>query len=69
MHHNTTFIDDPLGLSGSLFGRGSANIWANDSYSAPGVTARDNRSELDPNSVAIYWAEMSMADDGREKQN
>lgn len=66
-HHHNTFIDDPLGLSGSLFGRGSANIWASDPHSTSGITPLDNRSELDPNSAAIYWAEMFLADDERDK--
>uniref|UniRef100_A0A0R3RIG6 TMEM131_like domain-containing protein n=1 Tax=Elaeophora elaphi TaxID=1147741 RepID=A0A0R3RIG6_9BILA len=67
MHQHNTFIDDPLGLSGSLFGRGSANIWANDPHSISGITPRDNGSELDPNSAAVYWTEMFLADDDREK--
>ncbi|VDK76129.1 unnamed protein product, partial [Onchocerca ochengi] len=67
MHHHDTYIDDPLGLSGSLFGRGSANIWANDPHSTSGVTSQDNKSELDPNSAAVYWAEMFLADEEKEK--
>ncbi|EJD75483.1 transmembrane protein [Loa loa] len=67
VHHHNTFIDDPLGLSGSLFGRGSANIWASDPRSTSGVVSRDNRSELDPNSGAVYWTEMTLADEEREK--
>ncbi|VDO37955.1 unnamed protein product [Onchocerca flexuosa] len=67
MHHPDTYIDDPLGLSGSLFGRGSANIWANDPHSASGVTSQDNKSELDPNSAAVYWTEMFLADEEKKK--
>ncbi|VBB33255.1 unnamed protein product, partial [Acanthocheilonema viteae] len=67
MHHHSTFIDDPLGLSGSLFGRGSANIWASDPRSTAEVTSWDNGSEPDPNSAAVYWTEMFLADDDRGK--
>ncbi|KAM3724049.1 Transmembrane protein [Dirofilaria immitis] len=67
LQHHDTYIDDPLGLSGSLFGRGSANIWASDSYSTSEVTPQDTESELDPNSAAVYWTEMFLADEEREK--
>nr|CRZ22666.1 Bm2436 [Brugia malayi] len=65
MHDHNTFIDDPLGLSGSLFGGGSANIWASDPRSTSEIISGDNRSEIDPNSV--FWAKMFAADDKREK--
>ncbi|CAG9531321.1 unnamed protein product [Cercopithifilaria johnstoni] len=67
MHHHNTFIDDPLGLSGSLFGRGSANIWASDPRSTFEITSRDSGSQPDPNSAAVYWTEIFSADDNREK--
>ncbi|MCP9259030.1 hypothetical protein DINM_002011 [Dirofilaria immitis] len=46
---------------------GSANIWASDSYSTSEVTPQDTESELDPNSAAVYWTEMFLADEEREK--
>ncbi|VDK82735.1 unnamed protein product [Litomosoides sigmodontis] len=67
MHCHNAFIDDPLGLSGSLFGRRSANIWARDPRSTSEVTSRNSRSKLDPNSAAIYWTKMFSLDDNREK--
>lgn len=67
MRCHNAFIDDPLGLSGSLFGRGSANIWASDPSSTSEVTSRNSGSELDPNSAAVYWTEMFLPDVDREK--
>ncbi|VDM16409.1 unnamed protein product, partial [Wuchereria bancrofti] len=65
IHDHNTFIDDPLGLSGSLFGGGSTNIWASDPRSTSKIMSQDNRSEIDPNSV--FWAKMFAADEEREK--
>lgn len=61
--HNDTYIDDPLGLSGSLFGRGATNIWASD----PRPASRANNN-TDTNSAAVYWAEKFLADEDNEEK-
>uniref|UniRef100_A0A915Q3R3 Transmembrane protein 131-like N-terminal domain-containing protein n=1 Tax=Setaria digitata TaxID=48799 RepID=A0A915Q3R3_9BILA len=67
IHHHDTYIDDPLGLSGSLFGRGATNIWASDPRPPASVIPPDSRSVLDSSSTAGYWAEMFMADEEGKK--
>ncbi|VDM37502.1 unnamed protein product [Toxocara canis] len=61
-------MDDPLGLSGSLFGRGATNIWAS---GAPNIATASSTSAVpesgDTNPAAVYWAEKFLADEEDDK--
>ncbi|VDN27868.1 unnamed protein product [Gongylonema pulchrum] len=73
LHHNT-YIDDPLGLSGSLFGRrGAANIWASDLQPTSSSSTNNNNNNnntsnnsAEPSSAAVYWAEKFLADEDND---
>uniref|UniRef100_F1KQA2 Transmembrane protein 131 n=1 Tax=Ascaris suum TaxID=6253 RepID=F1KQA2_ASCSU len=63
-------MDDPLGLSGSLFGRGATNIWASGA-AIPNIATSANSAITpesgDTNPAAVYWAEKFLADQEDDK--